>query len=92
MALNPITEAPVTSGGTNTVAQYSLMMIEILEMCKDQLPTAAPAGGGGGRGGRGGAAAQDAAERVPEAAQPQAVVVFHQPVRLEPTRFLSLRK
>jgi hypothetical protein len=55
-ALNPVDEAPgVTSGGTNSVAQYSLMMIEILELCKDQLPTEpVPAGAFGGRGGRGG--------------------------------------
>ncbi|HEY4328587.1 MAG TPA: Tat pathway signal sequence domain protein [Phycisphaerae bacterium] len=65
VALNPIDEAPgVSSGGTNSVAQSSLMMIEILELCADQLPTAAQGGaagaaggaGGGGRGGRGAAA------------------------------------
>ncbi len=53
-ALGPIHEAPgVTSGGTNSVSQYSLMMIEILELCKDQLPTN-PQPAAAGRGGRGG--------------------------------------
>lgn len=55
--LNPLDEAGGVS--TNTTAQSSLMDIEILEMCKDILPTErlAPVGrgGGGGRGGRGGA-------------------------------------
>jgi hypothetical protein len=51
--LNPVHEAPyVTSSGTNSVAQYSLMMIEVLELCKDRLPTEPlPAAGRGGRGG-----------------------------------------
>jgi hypothetical protein len=51
-ALNPIDEAPgVTSGGTNSVAQNALLMIEILELCKDQLPTNPQPSAGGGRGG-----------------------------------------
>jgi hypothetical protein len=59
-SLNPVDEAPGVS--TNTTAQSSLMDIEILELCKDVLPTQPlppeePRGGfGGGRGrGRGGA-------------------------------------
>ncbi|MDP9173805.1 MAG: Tat pathway signal sequence domain protein [Planctomycetota bacterium] len=36
-ALNPLDESPRVS--TNTVAQSSLMDIEILELCADQLPT-----------------------------------------------------
>jgi len=58
-ALNPLDEAANVS--TNSVAQDSLMAIEILQLCKDHLPTAITpeqAGGfggrGGGRGGRGG--------------------------------------
>jgi uncharacterized membrane protein YgcG len=57
-ALNPLDEAPGVS--TNTTAQTSLQTIEILELCKDQLPhdplpaTAGGRGGGGGRGNRGG--------------------------------------
>ncbi|HVS72916.1 MAG TPA: Tat pathway signal sequence domain protein [Phycisphaerae bacterium] len=58
--LNPMDEAPGVS--TNETAQSSLQAIEVLEMCKDILPTdplPAPTFGGrggfrGGRGGRGG--------------------------------------
>jgi hypothetical protein len=60
-ALNPMDEAAGVS--TNTTAQSSLMAIEILELCADQLPTeplpVLPdlfGGGGRGRGGRGGGA------------------------------------
>jgi len=54
--MNPIDEAPGVS--TNTTAQSSLTAIQVLELCKDQLPAQlpppAPAGPGGrGRGGRG---------------------------------------
>lgn len=38
--LNPVYEAPGIS--TNDAAQSSLMMIEILELCADRLPTEAP--------------------------------------------------
>lgn len=38
--LNPIQEVPMMS--TNSVAQSSLNMIELLEMCADQLPEEAP--------------------------------------------------
>ncbi len=38
--LNPIEEVPTMS--TNSVAQSSLMMIELLELCADQLPTEVP--------------------------------------------------
>ena len=55
-ALNPLDEAPFVS--TNTTAQTSLQTIEILEMCKDQLPTnpLPPPPAGFGRGGGRGAA------------------------------------
>ena len=56
--LNPLDEALEVS--TNEAAQTGLTTIQILELCKDQLPTAAPARigrppvvEGGGRGGRG---------------------------------------
>ncbi len=52
--MNPIDEAPAVS--TNTTAQFSLTAIEVLELCKDQLPAELPppaAPGGRGRGGRG---------------------------------------
>jgi hypothetical protein len=53
-ALSPLHEAPgITAGGTNSVAQNSLTAIEILELCKDQLPAEAPPPGGA-RGGRAG--------------------------------------
>jgi len=39
--LNPVEEAPGVA--TNDAAQTSLTTIELLELCKDQLPTAAPA-------------------------------------------------
>ena len=57
LALNPVDESPRIS--TNGAAQSGLSAIEILELCKDQLPTevpppeAPPAAGRGGRGGRG---------------------------------------
>jgi hypothetical protein len=68
-ALKPL-DVPQGLNGliTNNANQSSLNMIEVLELCKDQLPTevpAAPAGrGGGGRGraGRGGPAAGGGAE------------------------------
>ncbi len=51
-ALNPIDEAPGVS--TNTTAQSSLTAIQVLELCKDQLPSElpppAPPGGRGRRG------------------------------------------
>jgi hypothetical protein len=56
--LKPIIEAAGVS--TNDAAQISLTTIEILELCKDQLPTEAPTLGrppGGGRRGRGAEAA-----------------------------------
>jgi hypothetical protein len=57
-ALNPMEE--VAGASTNGTAQSSLMAIEILELCADQLPhdvVAVPAGGGRGRrGGEAGAA------------------------------------
>jgi hypothetical protein len=51
--LNPVDEAPGVS--TNTTAQSSLMAIEILELCADQLPhdPLPPPQGGFGRGGAG---------------------------------------
>jgi len=55
----PLDEAANVNGViTNTVNQNSLQTIEVLELCKDQLPTEVPAntgrrGFGGGR--RGGA-------------------------------------
>jgi hypothetical protein len=59
-AMKPMDEAAGVS--TNVAAQASLAAIEVLELCKDALPTEAlvnNAGfgrrGGGGRGGRGGA-------------------------------------
>jgi hypothetical protein len=39
-ALNPIDEAPFAS--TNTTAQSSLTAIQVLELCKDQLPAELP--------------------------------------------------
>ncbi len=61
LVLNPVDEAARIS--TNGAAQSGLAAIEILEMCKDQLPTEVPPpeqfpGGRGGRGGRGGSPAQ----------------------------------
>ncbi|HEY4330060.1 MAG TPA: hypothetical protein VGN88_10025, partial [Phycisphaerae bacterium] len=53
---------------TNNANQNSLQIIEVLELCKDQLPTEAPAAGGGrgaGRGARGGAAAPVATQPTP---------------------------
>jgi hypothetical protein len=38
--LNPIDEAPFVS--TNTTAQFSLTAIEVLELCKDHLPSELP--------------------------------------------------
>ncbi len=60
LVLNPVDEAARIS--TNGAAQSGLSAIEILELCKDQLPTEVPPpeafpGGRGGRGGRGGQAA-----------------------------------
>jgi hypothetical protein len=59
--LNDVTDP---NGDTNSASQDSLNIIEVLAMCADQLPTAAPApaarnggtarGGGGGRAGAGG--------------------------------------
>jgi hypothetical protein len=40
-ALNPIDEAPYAS--TNSTAQSSLTAIQVLELCKDQLPAELPA-------------------------------------------------
>lgn len=60
LVLNPVDEAARIS--TNGAAQGGLSAIEILELCKDQLPTEVPPpeafpSGRGGRGGRGGQAA-----------------------------------
>jgi len=41
-ALNPVDEAPTVS--TNSTAQNSLTAIQVLELCKDQLPAELPAG------------------------------------------------
>ncbi|MGO9260997.1 MAG: Tat pathway signal sequence domain protein [Bryobacteraceae bacterium] len=51
--MNPIDEAPGVS--TNSTAQNSLTAIQVLELCKDQLPAELPPAptGGRGRGGRG---------------------------------------
>jgi hypothetical protein len=40
-ALRPVTEDPGIS--TNNAAQTGLSIIEVLELCKDQLPTEVPA-------------------------------------------------
>ena len=63
VTLNPVDEALGVS--TNEAAQTGLQTIEILELCKDQLPTEAAVrtirgGPGGGRGGRGGGGAAPA--------------------------------
>jgi hypothetical protein len=50
--LNPIDEAPGVS--TNTTAQSSLVAIQVLELCKEQLPAELPPAPQGGRGRRGG--------------------------------------
>jgi len=50
--LNPVDESAAVS--TNEAAQSSLQAIEILEMCKDQLPNDAPVAVEAGRGRRGG--------------------------------------
>jgi hypothetical protein len=76
--LNPTEEG---LGDTNGDSQRSLAAIEVLALCADQLPTAAPApragggrrgggGGGGGRGGRGGAPAANGAAGAGAAAAP----------------------
>ncbi len=70
--LNPLDEAVEIS--TNEAAQTGLTIIEMLELCKDALPTAAPVRGGrdGGRGGaaRGGPPAPVAAPAPSPAAPP----------------------
>ncbi len=70
--LNPVDEAVEIS--TNEAAQTGLTIIEMLELCKDALPTAAPVRGGrdGGRGGaaRGGPPAPVAAPAPSPAAPP----------------------
>jgi hypothetical protein len=63
-SLNPVEEAGF-GGNTNDASQTGLQTIEILELVKDQLPTAAPvraARGPGGRGARGGAPNAPAAD------------------------------
>ncbi|HUI57872.1 MAG TPA: hypothetical protein VLY04_23005 [Bryobacteraceae bacterium] len=47
--LNALDEAPFIS--TNATAQSSLTAIQVLELCKDQLPADLPAAPGGARGG-----------------------------------------
>jgi YetA-like protein len=49
--LNPVDEAPVVS--TNSTAQSSLTSIQVLELCKDGLPTELPPPAQGGSGRRG---------------------------------------
>jgi hypothetical protein len=56
-SINPVDE--VAGASTNDAAQSSLMAIEILELCKDQLPQN-PLPPEEGRGGRGGGRAQGA--------------------------------
>jgi hypothetical protein len=76
-APKPLMEA-VNGNGiiTNGINQSSLNTIEVLELCKDQLPTevpsAPPAGPGGGRrgGGRGGRGGPAAGAVPPAATQP----------------------
>jgi hypothetical protein len=62
-ALNPLDEAPGVS--TNTTSQSSLQAIEILEMCKDQLPSDPIPPEQQGRGGRGARGARGGAATVP---------------------------
>ena len=71
LALNPVDEASRIS--TNGAAQSGLSAIEILELCKDQLPTEVPPPeanpfGRGGRSGRGGAPAAPAGNATPNPA------------------------
>ncbi len=72
LVLNPVDEAPRIS--TNGAAQGGLSAIEILELCRDQLPTevpppeALPGGGRGGRGGRGGPQAGPGGQPLPNPA------------------------
>lgn len=77
LALNAFDEAARV--GTNGSAQSGLTAIEILELCKDALPTEVPTpqalpGGKGGRGGRGGngapAGKAGAAPATPEPGTP----------------------
>jgi hypothetical protein len=61
---------------TNGINQSSLNTIEVLELCKDQLPTEvpppAPAGGRGGFGGRGGRGGRAGAGAAPAGSEPAA--------------------
>jgi hypothetical protein len=61
---------------TNGINQSSLNTIEVLELCKDQLPTEvpppAPPGGRGGFGGRGGRGGRAGAGAAPAGSEPAA--------------------
>ncbi len=73
LVLNAFDEAPRVS--TNNAAQSGLTAIEVLELCKDALPTevppAPPPVGRGGRGGNSGATGGDVRNRAAEGEAPR---------------------